>query len=197
MISRPVHGPLSSVDMTMATAAHRLETGAPCSAESCESNMANKRRILFLCTGNSCRSQMAEAILRHLAGDRFTATSAGSDPAGFVHPLAIEVLQHMGIPLHDPRSKSWDEFAQTPVDAVITLCDDAAGEVCPTWPGDPVCAHWSLPDPAGHLGAEKERLELALRIAGRLRTKIEALLKLDWSTNRADLAERLKFLGEI
>ncbi len=159
--------------------------------------MADKRKILFLCTGNSCRSQMAEAILRYLAGDRFASLSAGSHPAGFVHPLAIETMRRLNIPMEKQTSKGWDEFADKPVDAVITLCDEAAGEACPAWPGDPITAHWSLPDPAYHPGTEEEGMDLALRVAQRLRTKIEALIELDWSTHRNELTKRLKFLGEI
>ncbi len=159
--------------------------------------MADKRRILFICTGNSCRSQMAEAILRHLASDRFDALSAGSHPAGFVHPLAIEAMRRLDIALQEQVSKSWDDLADTPVDAVITVCDHAAGEACPVWSGSPVTVNWPLPDPAYHLGTEEERLEFALRIAQRLCTKIEALIELDWSMGRDELTKRLQFLGEI
>lgn len=140
---------------------------------------------------------MAEAILRHLAGDRFEALSAGSYPAGYVHPLAIEAMGQMNIPMEDPVSKSWDEFANAPVDVVITVCDAAAGETCPTWPGNPITAHWSLPDPAYHLGTEEERVEFALRVAQRLHTKIQGMIDLDWSADREELTKRLQFLGEI
>ncbi len=159
--------------------------------------MADKRKVLFLCTGNSCRSQMAEAILRHLSSDRFEALSAGSHPAGFVHPIAIEAMRRLDIPLEDQTSKSWDEFAETSLDAVITLCDVAANETCPVWSGNPITAHWSLPDPAYHPGTEDERLQLALRVVQRLRTKTEGLIKLDWSMDRTELTKRLQFLGEI
>lgn len=150
-----------------------------------------------MCTGNACRSQMAEAMLRHLGGDRFDALSAGSAPAGFVHALAEEVLAAMDIPLVEPRSKSWDEFADVSVDLVITVCDNAAGETCPVWPGDPLRAHWPLPDPAYHLGTPEEQIAFAMHVAGRLLTKIQALVDLDWSAKRDDLADRLRFLGEI
>ena len=159
--------------------------------------MADKRKILFLCTGNSCRSQMAEAILRYLAEDRFASLSAGSHPAGFVHPLAIETMRRLNIPMEEQTSKGWGEFTDKPVDVVITLCDSAAGEACPAWPQDPIRAHWSLPDPACHPGTEEERMDLALRIAQRLRSKIDALIELAWSTDRNELTRRLKFLGEI
>lgn len=159
--------------------------------------MSGKRKVLFLCTGNCCRSQMAEAILRHLGGDRFQALSAGSFPAGFVHPLTIEVLKQLDIPMGNQESKSWDEFADKPVDVVITVCDAAAEETCPTWRGEPIAAHWSLPDPACLMASDEERLELALRVAQRLRAKIQGLVELDWSAERAELAKRLEFLGEI
>ena len=159
--------------------------------------MPDKLKVLFLCTANSCRSPMAEAILRHLAGDRFEALSAGSHPAGFIHPISVDTMQRMDIPMEDQTSKSWDEYAQTPIDAVITLCDDAAREVCPVSDRDAICVHWSLPDPVGHPGNEEERLELALRVAERLRTKIEGLIDLDWFADRAELVRRLEFLGEI
>jgi protein-tyrosine-phosphatase len=159
--------------------------------------MSDKRKVLFLCTGNSCRSQMGEAILRQLGSDRFEALSAGSHPAGFIHPIAIETMQQMGISLESQTSKSWDEFPDTRFDVVITLCDDAAAETCPVWPGDPVRAHWSLPDPSYHPGTDEERLQFAMRVAQRLRTKIEGLIELEWSQDRAELAKRLRFLGEI
>jgi len=159
--------------------------------------MADPRNILFLCTGNSCRSQMAEALLRHMADGRFNAMSAGSHPAGFIHPLAEEAMRRMEVPMDEQSSKSWDEFRGTPVDVVITLCDSAAAETCPVFPGNPVSAHWSLPDPAYHPGTPEERIAVAMRVAERLRLKIEGLLHLDWDTNPAELQRRLSFLGEI
>jgi len=159
--------------------------------------MLEKVKVLFLCTGNSCRSQMAEAILRHLGGDRFDAFSAGSHPAGFVHPLAIEAMGRLNIPMDDPTSKGWDQFANFPFDAVITLCDAAAREACPLWPGSPVTAHWSLPDPSYHVGTEDERIEFSVRVAERLRMKTQGLIDLDWSADKVELARRLQFLGEI
>lgn len=159
--------------------------------------MADKLKVLFLCTGNSCRSQMAEAILRELGGDRFEALSAGSWPAGFIHELAVEAMARLKIPMVDQVSKSWDEFADVSVDAVITLCDDAAAQACPNWPGDPIRAHWSLPDPAFHPGTKDDRIEFAVRVAHRLRAKIEAVVNLDWSSNRTELTNRITSLGEI
>jgi arsenate reductase len=124
--------------------------------------MVRKHHVLFLCTGNCCRSQMAEAILAHLDADRFVAHSAGSDPAGFVHWLAEDALERLGIPLHkNAWSKSWDEFEHQPMDLVITVCDAAAG-VCPAWLKSGRVVHWPLPDPSFVEGTDEDRLEAAL-----------------------------------
>lgn len=154
-------------------------------------------RVLFLCTGNSCRSQMAEALLRHTGGDAFEALSAGSHPAGFVHPLAVEAMRRLEVPVDNLSSKSWDVFADRPVDVVITLCDNAAEERCPVFPGDPLRVHWSLPDPALYVGTDADRLEFALRVAERLAAKVRGLVAIDWIQPRSEIEERLEFLGEI
>lgn len=140
---------------------------------------------------------MAEAILRHLGGDRFEACSAGSHPAGFIHPLTAEAMQSLNVPMEGQASKSWEEFADVAMDVVITLCDTAAGEPCPTWPGSPNVVHWSLPDPTYHPGTQEERGAFTLRVAQRLRMKIEGLVELDFSGDPAEIQKRLEFLGEI
>lgn len=140
---------------------------------------------------------MAEAILRHVGGDRFEALSAGSHPAGFIHALAEIAMERMGISLDGQTSKSWDEFVGTPIDAAITLCDAAAAIPCPNFPGAPVRAHWSTPDPSQQPGTDEQRAAYALLIAQRLRTKIEGLVALDWESPRIEIEQRLRFLGEI
>jgi len=136
--------------------------------------------VLFLCTGNSARSVMAEALLNVLGAGRFRAYSAGSFPSGKVQPIATELARAFGYdePL---RSKSWDEFAQAdspPIDLVITVCDNAAGEVCPIWPGQPVTAHWGVPDPASVGGSEEERRCAFESAWMMLRGRIDLLLAL-------------------
>lgn len=115
--------------------------------------------LLFLCTGNSARSILAEALANQLAKGRFHAYSAGSHPRGHVHPMALQVLEEAGIATDGLRSKPWDEFATPdapPMDLIITVCDKAAGEACPLWPGHPVTAHWGIEDPASVAGSQEQ-----------------------------------------
>jgi arsenate reductase len=126
--------------------------------------------VLFLCTGNSARSVMAEAILNKLGAGKFRAHSAGSQPKGQVHPETIRLLQSLGHDTADLRSKSWSEFAKPdapPLDFVFTVCDNAAGEACPVWPGQPMTAHWGVPDPAAAKGTKAE-VALAFKDAYRM-----------------------------
>jgi protein-tyrosine-phosphatase len=156
--------------------------------------------VLFLCTGNSARSILAESVLKHLGRGRFRAFSAGSHPTGVVNPLALEALSRNKLPVDGLRSKSWDEFAAAgaaPLHFVFTVCDKAAGETCPFWPGQPVTAHWGVEDPAAVTGSEEARQEAfrtALRILSR---RIELFLNLPIDKlDRLALAERLKSIGQ-
>jgi len=140
---------------------------------------------------------MAEAICRHDAAETLEAHSAGSRPAGYVHPLADHAMKVMGIPLEGHTSKSWHELGERRFDAVIIVCDSAACDPWPAWPGDPIRVGWFLPDPAAFIGTEDERRELACRIAERLRVRIERLAQLDWSSDRAELERRLSQLADL
>lgn len=140
---------------------------------------------------------MAEHTLHHLGGERFEAHSAGSRPAGFIHPLAIAALAELGIPILFAESKSWDRYEGEQFDAVLTMCDSAAQDPCPIWPGAPLIAHWSLPDPAFHPGDDQERFAFAITVARRIVRKIEGLIQLDWSADRAALQLELNRLGDI
>jgi protein-tyrosine-phosphatase len=136
---------------------------------------------LFLCTGNSARSILGEALLNHWGKGNFRAFSAGSFPKGAVHPLAIELLQSLHLPTDGLRSKSWSEFAvpEAPVmDFVITVCDQAASEVCPIWPGRPITAHWGIPDPAAVAGTAAQRRAAFSDACRRLDARIKLLVAL-------------------
>lgn len=134
------------------------------------------QRVLVLCTGNSCRSVMAEALINALGQGRFIAESAGSHPTGEVHPLALETLRRHGISYGEPRSKSWDEFTGQTFDLVITVCDQAAAESCPVFLGPAKKLHWSTPDPAKAIGTKEEVKAAFDNAFGMLRAKIEALI---------------------
>ena len=137
--------------------------------------------VLFICTGNSARSILAEGLLNHYARGRFIAHSAGSHPSGTVNPFALSTLRALRIPVDGFRSKSWDEFAQPgapALDFVFTVCDNAAGEVCPVWPGQPMTAHWGVPDPAAFEGSDEERAPVFMSTAVTLKRRIELMLSL-------------------
>lgn len=135
--------------------------------------MSQKPLVLILCTGNSCRSQMAEAILRAEAGNQFEVASAGSKPAGYVHPLALKALEEIGIPHPAPRSKSLQEFLNRTVDVVITVCSSADSE-CPAFPGQSVRHHWPFDDPAKASGSEEERMAEFRRVREEIRRVFSA-----------------------
>lgn len=159
-----------------------------------------KYNVLFLCTGNSARSILAEAILRQLGEGRFNAFSAGSQPKGEVHPFALRLLESLKQDTSFARSKSWDEFAVVDgpkMDFVFTVCDNAANEACPVWPGQPMTAHWGVPDPAAAEGTEAER-HLAFAEAYRqLNNRIAAFLSLPLaSIDRMSLQTKLREIGQ-
>jgi arsenate reductase (thioredoxin) len=164
--------------------------------------MAERRfNVLFLCTGNSARSIMAEALLNYWGRGRFQAFSAGSHPQGEVHPLAIAALRRNHLPTEHLRSKSWNEFATRdapPLDFVFTVCDQAAAEVCPVWPGQPTTAHWGIHDPAAVEGTDEER-ERAFNKAFReldARLKIFTSLRLDM-LDELSIKKQLEAIGQM
>lgn len=154
--------------------------------------------ILVLCTGNSCRSIMAEALFNHLGKGRVQAFSAGSNPTGEVHPQSIATLQRHGIATAGYHSKSWDAFHDTPLNLVITVCDNAAGETCPVFFGAPLKAHWGAPDPAHYEGTEEEIHAEFNRVYGILERRIAAFLALPFESMHADaLQAKLRDIGHL
>lgn len=155
--------------------------------------------VLFLCTGNSARSIMAEALVTVQSKGRFTGYSAGSHPAGTVNPLAIEMINSTGYPVEKLRSKNWDEFAKPDapqMDFIITVCDNAAGEICPVWPGKPVTAHWGFPDPAAVEGTYDQKRAAFHSVYQGLGQRVQLLLALRVETlDRLSLQTRLREIG--
>lgn len=155
--------------------------------------------VLFVCSGNSARSVMAEALLNDLGKDHFVAHSAGTDPAGQIHPHTVAVLKAAGLDADDLAPKSWHDFADEDapeLDFVITVCDDAAGETCPTWPGEPELAHWGIPDPAAATGSQAEIAVAFDEAFGMLRRRIELLLALPIEKlDRLVLAAHMRDIG--
>lgn len=163
--------------------------------------MADIFNVLFLCTGNSARSILAEAILNHLpiGRGRFRAFSAGSHPAGAVNPYALDLLREQRLPVEGLRSKSWDEFAgpgAPAMDFVFTVCDQAAAEPCPFWPGQPVTAHWGVPDPAAVGGTDEEKRRAFRDALLTLRRRIELFTSLPFDKlSVLALRDRLNEIG--
>jgi arsenate reductase len=163
--------------------------------------MADPRtyNVLFLCTGNSARSILAEALLRAEGGERFQSYSAGSRSTGRVNPFALELLHRNHLPTEGLRSKSWDEFAvpgAPRLDFIFTVCDNAAGEVCPVWPGQPMTAHWGVPDPAAVEGSDEDRRKAFAETSRTLLNRIRVFTSLPLDKlDRLSLQRRLNELG--
>jgi protein-tyrosine-phosphatase/N-acetylglutamate synthase-like GNAT family acetyltransferase len=187
--------PATAVCMTKSLTASSAEQARPVSE--------SRYNVLFLCTGNSARSILAEGLLNHLGRGRLRAFSAGSHPSGKVNPFALELLEAHGMPLENPRSKSWDEFAATDapsdaMDLVITVCDNAAGEVCPIWPGHPMSAHWGVEDPAAVQGSDEANRQAFRAAFETLQARIRALVGLPvGQLPKAELKARLNEIGHL
>ena len=162
--------------------------------------MPKAYNILVLCTGNSARSIMGGALFNILGAGRFQAFSAGSHPAGRVNPFAIEQVRGLGYPVEHLRSKSWDEFAgpgSPEMDFVITVCDNAAGEICPVWPGHPVTAHWGFPDPAAVEGSDDDKRVAFVRTLHQIRNRVQLFLALPVDAlDRMALESRVREIGK-
>jgi protein-tyrosine-phosphatase len=156
--------------------------------------------ILFLCTGNSARSVLAEVLMNHLSKSRFRAYSAGSHPAGEINPLTLELLRSRGLATVGLRSKNWDEFARPDapaMDFVITVCDKAAGEVCPVWPGQPMTAHWGFEDPAAAQGSDEARRKVFIKVFVEIARRIELMLALPIEKlDRLALERQVRDIGQ-
>ena len=157
------------------------------------------KNVLFVCTGNSARSIIGEGLMNHLGGNRFRAYSAGSHPKGEVHPLALEALKHFRLPNDGFRSKSWEEFARPDapqLDFVFTVCDNAAGEMCPVWPGQPMTAHWGLPDPAAVEGSDEVKRKAFHDTVVGMKRRIELMLALPMtSLDRMAIQREVRDIG--
>jgi len=157
--------------------------------------------VLFLCTGNSARSILGESLINHWGRGKFIGHSAGSAPKGRVHPIALELLRQMKLPADGLRSKSWDEFAQPDapkLDFVFTVCDNAAGEACPVWPGQPMTAHWGVDDPAAVEGTETEKWLAFRKAFHELESRVKVFTSLPLqSLDRIKLQERLRDIGTM
>ncbi len=156
--------------------------------------------VLFLCTGNSARSILAESLLNQLGKGRFRAYSAGSHPAGRVNPFALELLEKNHFPTGELRSKSWNEFADPDAphfDFVVTVCDNAAGEVCPVWPGQPMTAHWGIPDPAAVEGSDDIKRHAFVEAMSQMQRRVSMFVSLPFATlDRIKLQQAVQLIGK-
>jgi len=156
--------------------------------------------VLFICTGNSARSIIAEALLNASGHARFRGYSAGSHPKGAVHPMAIEELQRLHVPTEGLRSKSWEEFARPhapKLDFVFTVCDQAAGEMCPVWPGQPLTAHWGMPDPAAAEGSDEAKRKAFRDVAVLMKRRLDLMLALPLERlDRLALHQEIRDIGK-
>lgn len=161
---------------------------------------SKRYKVLFICTGNSARSVIAEGLLNAIGQERFIAYSAGSHPKGAVHPFALRELRQLGIPTDGFRSKGWEEFAQpgAPVmDFVFTVCDQAAGEVCPVWPGQPMTAHWGMPDPAAVQGTDAAKAQAFHDTTVTMKRRLELMMALPLSTlDRLAIQRQVQEIGK-
>jgi arsenate reductase len=162
--------------------------------------MQKTYNILVLCTGNSARSIMGEALFNTLGAGRFKAYSAGSHPSGRVNPFAIEQVRALGYPVDGLRSKSWDEFAlpgAPQMDFIVTVCDNAAGEVCPIWPGHPITAHWGFADPAAVEGSDEVKRAAFAQTLRQIRNRVQLFLSLPLETlDRLAIENRMREIGK-
>jgi arsenate reductase len=162
--------------------------------------MSKSYNVLVLCTGNSARSIIGEALFNTMGAGRFQAYSAGSHPTGKVNPFAIEQVRVLGYPAENLRSKSWDEFAlpgAPQMDFVITVCDKAAGEMCPFWPGQPVTAHWGFPDPAAVTGSDEQKRAAFAQTQRQMRTRVQLFLSLPLGTlDRMTIEKSVRAIGQ-
>ena len=171
--------------------------GRACNRELLRQMTDRVYNVLFLCMGNSARSILAESLLNHWGHGRFRGLSAGSFPKGQVNPLAVDLLKRMNLPTENLRSKSWNEFAASgapPIDFIFTVCDNAAGEVCPIWPGKPMTVHWGVADPAAVQGTDMEKAAAFRKAFKELETRIKLFTSLpidslDSMTRKAKLRE--------
>jgi len=186
--------------MLLARRCRRLLTQSTFRAGCSLSTESRAFNVLFLCTGNSARSIIAESILRQFGAGRFNAFSAGSHPAGQVNPFALEFLRASRMPTGGMRSKNWDEFARPgapPLDFVFTVCDNAAGEVCPVWPGQPMTAHWGVPDPAAVEGSDELKRKAFSETGRILLNRIRLFVSLPLARlDRLSLSQRLSEIGK-